>query len=100
MECTNQVAKEIKRLRLAILGVSKPRWTGAEKVHLTTGETVLYSGLAGDDAPHEKGVELILSKEAEKSLKEWEPISERIISARFESKRQNTTIIQVYAPTN
>ena len=33
-------------------------------------------------------------------MKEWEPISERIISARFESKCQNTIIIQVYAPTN
>ena len=96
----HQVAKEMKRLRLAILGVSETRWTGAWKVHLTTGETVLYSGLAGDDAPHEKGVALILSKEAGKSLKEWEPISEWIIFARFESKCQNTTIIQVYAPTN
>jgi len=36
---------------------------------------VLYSGLAGDEVPHEKGVALILSKEAGKSLKEWEPIS-------------------------
>ena len=43
---------------------------------------------------------LILSKEAAKSLKEWEPIPERIIFARFESKCKNTTIIQVYAPTN
>ena len=74
----------------------------AGKVHQVvreTGETVLYSGLAGDDAPHEKSVALILSKEA-KSLKEWEPISERIIFARFESKCRNTTIIQVYSPTN
>ena len=59
-----------------------------------------YSGLAGDDAPHEKSVALILSKAAGKSLKEREPISERIISAMFESKCQNTTIMQVYAPTN
>ena len=29
-----------------------------------------------------------------------EPISERIIFAKFEFKCQNTTIIQVYAPTN
>ena len=41
---------------------------------MTTGETVLYSGLAGDDAPHGKGVALILSKEAGKNLKEWETI--------------------------
>ena len=58
-----------------------------------TGEMVLYSGLAGDDAPHKKGVALMLSKEAGKSLKEWQPISEQIIFARFESKCQNTTII-------
>ena len=87
----HQVAKE---MRLAILGVSETRWAGAGKVHLTTAETVLYSGLAGDDAPHEKGVALILSKEAGKSLKEWVPISERIIFARFESKCENTTIIK------
>ena len=73
----HQVAKEMKRLRLAILGVSETRWTGAGKVHLTTAETVLYSGLAGNDAPHEKGVALILSKEAGKS-----------------SKCENTTIIK------
>ena len=52
----HQVAKEMKRSRLAILGVSETRWAVAWKVHLTTGETVLYSGLTGDDAPHEKGV--------------------------------------------
>ena len=86
-----QVAKEMRRLKLAILGVSETRWTGAGKVNLT----VLYSGLAGNDAPLEKGVALILSKAAGKSLKEWEPISERITSARLESKCQNTTIIQV-----
>jgi len=71
----HQVAKEMKRLRLAILGVSETRWTGAGEVHFTTGETVLYSGLAGYDAPLKMGVALILPKEAGKSLKEWEPIS-------------------------
>ena len=42
----------------------------------------------------------LLSKEAGKSLKEWQPISERVIFARFESKCQNTMIIQAYAPMN
>ena len=67
---------------------------------MTTGETVLHSGLAGDDAPQEKGVALILSKEAGKSLKECEPISEQIIFAKFQSECQKTTIFQVYAPMN
>ena len=98
----HQVAREMKRLGLAILGVGETRWTGTGtgKVQLACGETVLYSGLAGDNAPHERGVAMILSKEAVKSLKEWEPISERIITARFESKCQATRVIQVYAPTN
>lgn len=41
-------------------------------VHLAAEKTILYTGLAGDDAPHEKGAALILSEEARKSLKEWE----------------------------
>ena len=96
----HQVASEMKRLGLAILGVSETRWTGTGKVQLVSGETILYSGATSIEAPHEKGVALILSKQASKSLTEWEPISERIINARFESRCQNTTIIQVYAPPN
>ena len=65
---------------------SETRWIGAGKVQLQSGETVVYSGLTDDNAPHSKRVALNLSKEAGKSLKEWEPISERIIIARVESK--------------
>ena len=50
--------------------------------------------------PHEKGVALILSKEAGLCLKEREQISKRIIFDRLKSKCQNAKIIQVYAPTN
>ena len=57
---------------------------------------ILYSG--GDK--HERGVGLILSKRAKRALTEWQPISERIIQARFKSKHANCTVIQVYAPTN
>ncbi|XP_078663299.1 uncharacterized protein LOC144906655 [Branchiostoma floridae x Branchiostoma belcheri] len=41
-----------------------------------------------------------MSKSSTRSLKEWEPVSERIIVARFTSRCQDTTIIQAYAPTN
>ena len=41
-----------------------------------------------------------MTKEAHKSLQEWTPISDRIITAKFWSKYIKTTIIQVYAPTN
>ena len=36
----HQVAKEMKRLGLAILGVSKTRWTGAGKVQLASGKNI------------------------------------------------------------
>ena len=96
----HQVAREMQRLNIAVLGISETRWLGCGKTQLVTGETLLYSGLTSDIASHEKGVALLLSQQAAKSLLEWEPISERIIIASFESKCQNTTIIQTYAPTN
>lgn len=36
----------------------------------------------------------------EQNLLEWEPISEKLITARFDSKYCKLTIIQCYAPTN
>ena len=56
-----------------------------------------YSG-RGDDQ-HRQGVGLILDVEAGKSLMEWEPVSHRIIRARFYSRFTKTTIVQCYSPT-
>ena len=49
---------------------------------------------------HERGVGFILLKDVARSLLEWEPVSERIIRARFNSRWQEVTVIQCYAPTN
>ena len=88
-------------MKLSILGLSETRWLGAGEMKLDDGETIVYSGLPDEDGvPHERGVAVIMSKEASRSLIEWKPVSERIIVARFHSGVQNTTIIQVYAPTN
>ena len=43
---------------------------------------------------------MLVTTEATRALMEWEPISPRIISARFNSKGRKTTIIPCYAPTN
>ena len=60
---------------------------------------MLYSGLAGDDAPHEKGVTLILSKEAGKSLKDWEPISvHQSMHQRTMLKREWRTSTNSFSP--
>ena len=76
------------------------RWNTFGSLRTRTGETILYSGNPNDDDPHVKGVGPILSKMAADSLMEWELVSERIMTARFASKCQNMSLIQVYAPTN
>ena len=75
------------------------RWNSCGKLRIATGETVLYSGM-NEGENHERGVGFILSKEAAQCLLEWEPVSERIIRARFNSRWQQVTILQCYAPTN
>ena len=95
-----QVVKEMKRYNLSILGVSEMRWNTFGSLRTATGEFILYSGNPNEDDQHVKGVGLILSRSAADSLLAWEPVSERVITARFASKCQNMSIIQVYAPTN
>ena len=62
-------------------------------------DTVLYSRM-DEGENHERGDGFSLSKEAAQCLLEWEPMSERIIRARFKFKWQQVTILQCYAPTN
>ena len=87
-----QVANEMKRYNIDILGVNECRWMEAGKTKLTSGETMLYSG--------RNGVAIALSKYATKCLDKWTPVNDRITTARFWSKHIKTTVIQVYSLTN
>ena len=93
-----QLAREMNRYDIDILGISECRWTGYGKVKLNTGESVIFSGR--EDNLHHHGVAIMMSTKAEQALLEWKPISERIIYARFFSKYIKLSVIQVYAPTN
>ena len=46
------------------------------------------------------GVGLLMTPEATQALLSWEPVSPRILTARFNSKGRKVTILQCYAPTN
>jgi len=94
---TAQVVKEMGRYKLDLLGLSEVRWTGHGKIKLSDGDTIVYSG---HETLHHRGVAIVIPRRHEKTLIEWEPIIDRIIKARFESKFCKLTIIQVYAPTN
>jgi len=88
-----QVVKEMGRYKLDLQGLSEVRWTGHGKIKLSDGDTIVYSG---HEPLHHCGVAIVIPRRHEKMLIEWEPISDRIIKARFESKFCKLTIIQVY----
>ncbi|PIK41455.1 putative craniofacial development protein 2-like [Apostichopus japonicus] len=90
------VARERERYNIDILGLCEVRWTGAWKVRLASGDTLLY---VGNDNTHVQGVGIMLSERIAKTLIEWTPVSSRLITARFFSNHKNVTTIQVYAPT-
>lgn len=94
----HQAARELRKFRLEVLGMSECRWNGSGEHQLATGEKFLYSGRAEGEI-HSEGVGFLLSKNASRSLIEWNPVSERIIYAKFHSRVRNIAIIQVYAPT-
>ena len=92
-----QVAQEMERYKLDILGISECRWRGSGKSKLNTGQVIIYSG---DEETHQGGVAIMMSQQAAKCLMEWAPESSRIIRAMFYSKYRKLTLIHVYSPTN
>ncbi|PIK34050.1 hypothetical protein BSL78_29129 [Apostichopus japonicus] len=83
MYATGVVARERERYNIDILGLSEVRWTGAGKVRLASGDTLLYVGNDNTRCWYH----------------EWTPVSSRLITARFYGKHKKVKIIQVYAPT-
>ena len=97
-----QVAIEMNRYHLSILGLCETRWTQSGKRRLATGEVILYSGHEEEDAAHTEGVALMLGKEAQKALLGWEARGPRLMTASFKTsqKKIKMNVILAYAPTN
>ena len=87
-----QIINEMKMQQVKILGISERRWTGSGKL-VSEDRTVIYS--RGEK--HERGVGLLFDKTTEMAIINWEPVSDRIITARLKTRFTNVTIIQVYA---
>ena len=95
-----QVANEMHRYNIAVLGICESRWNVAGRITLATGEQLVYSGHDNEQHAHTEGVAFMMSKLAAKALIEWVPVSSRIITTRFNSKGKKVTLINCYAPTN
>ncbi|XP_056017289.1 craniofacial development protein 2-like [Ostrea edulis] len=93
-----QIEREMNRYNIQILGVSESRWTGNGIITTNSRNTIIYSGR--EDNNHREGVAIIMTPTAKKSMIEWEPINERLMTARFNGKYVKTSIIVCYAPTN
>ncbi|XP_068748920.1 craniofacial development protein 2-like [Montipora capricornis] len=87
----------MSRYRLEILGVSDARWNQFRETELARGELFIYSGEENKDDIHARGVGVMLSGHAKKCLMEWEPIDDRIITARINAKIQKITITITYS---
>ncbi|CAF3296321.1 unnamed protein product, partial [Rotaria sp. Silwood2] len=85
---------ELKRFRYNIIGVSEIRWTG--KGETTTGDFIW----SGEENIHANGVGFLLSKKAKNALIGYNPVSSRVITARFNATPFKITAIHVYAPTS
>jgi len=79
------------------LGLAETRWTGNGHFFSDTGCTVIYPG---NDKLKAAGVAVLVDRGLGKSLLDYNPISERIMTVRLAARPWNMTlIIQVYAPT-
>ena len=84
-----QLENQFRRYNLDILGVSEAIWLGSGTVKTPSGHTVfLYSG-KDEGADKAAGVGFLMTPRAHSCLISWEPISERLITARFRSKVRN-----------
>ncbi|VDO80911.1 unnamed protein product [Schistosoma margrebowiei] len=98
-----QIAAEMRRYNLEVLGISETHWTQVGQQRLTSGELLFYSGHEEENDPHTQEVALMLSKQNVKNaLIGWESHEPRIIKASFKTKKEDISmnIIQCYAPTN
>jgi hypothetical protein len=75
------------------------RWNGSGQTVTSNGNVFIYSGMSNISDPNMKGVGILLSKNIRAALLEWNPISERIITARVETKFRKMSTVQCYAPT-
>ena len=91
-----QLIKEFKRYSIDILGVSETRWTDTNRED-TDGITIIHSGRK--DGIHMQGVALLMTKEVANTMVQWNPINERIITARLITQHAKVTVIQCYGPT-
>ena len=79
-----QIERVINKYNIQILGISESRWTGNGITTTSSRNAIIYSGR--EENNHREGVAIVMTPTAKKRLLEWEPINERLITARFNGR--------------
>ncbi|VDP71478.1 unnamed protein product, partial [Schistosoma mattheei] len=96
------MAVEMRRHNLEVLEINETHSMQVGQQRLASGELLLYSGHDEENAPHTRGVALMLSKQAQNALMGSESHGLRTIKASFKTKKEGTTmnVIQCCTPTS
>ncbi|CAH8432636.1 unnamed protein product [Heterobilharzia americana] len=85
-----QIANEMRRYHIEVLGICESRCYGSGLSKLSTRESIIYSDIVTQTTTTSilsSGGAIMMSPTASKALMHWEPISSsRIMTARFNSK--------------
>ena len=87
--------EEMKKYRLSVLMVSEMHLKRYGEKEIG-GAVMVYSGVSEGRA--KGGVVVIIAGEKRDSLKEWQCVSETLVTVRICFEKKWTTFIQVYTP--
>ena len=90
------VKQEMARVNVNILGISELRWTGMGEFN--SDDHYIY--YCGQESLRRNGVAIMFNKRVQNAVLECNLKNDRMISAHFQGKPFNITVIQVYAPTS
>ena len=91
-----ELVKQMARVNVNILGISKLRWTGMGEFNSDYHYIYYY----GQESLRRNGVSLIVNKRVRNAVLGCSLKNDRMISVRFQGKLFNMTVIQVYALTS
>ena len=90
------VKQEIARVNSSILEISEPKWTGMDEFNSNDHYIYHY----GQEALRRNGVVIIVNKRVWNAVLRYSLKSDRMISAHFQGKPYNITVILTYALTS
>ena len=90
------VKQEMARVNVDILGISEPKWTGMGEFSIDDH----YIYYCGQESLRRNGVTIVVNRRFQNAVLGCYLQNDRMISACFQGKPFNITVIQVYAPTS